>query len=194
MQLGMIGLGRMGGNIVRRLAKAGHTAVVYDERPDAVTALASETGAAGAGSLQEFVAKLERPRTAWVMLPAGAPTEVTIGKIAAAMEPGDTIIDGGNSLWKDDVRRAAELLKLGIHYLDVRHLGRRLGAGARLLHDDRRRQGDRRPARPDLRRPRAGHRRHPAHDRAPGGQRSARRARLHPCRAERGGPFRQDDP
>ena len=96
MQLGMIGLGRMGGNIVRRLMKHGHSAAVYDKDPRAVAALAAE-GAAGASSLEDFVGKLERPRTAWVMLPAGRITEATIDALTKWMESGDVIIDGGNS-------------------------------------------------------------------------------------------------
>src|SRR5216110_1176701 len=96
MQLGMIGLGRMGGNIVRRLMNHGHTTVVYDKDPKAVAALAAD-GAAGAAALEEFVAKLTKPRTAWVMLPAGRITETTIETLAGLMEGGDVIIDGGNT-------------------------------------------------------------------------------------------------
>ena len=118
MQLGMIGLGRMGGNIVRRLMKHGHSAVVYDKDPKAVAALAAE-GAAGGSSVQDFVAKLERPRTAWVMLPAGKITEATIDELTKWMESGDVIIDGGNSFWQDDVRRGTALRERGIYYLDV---------------------------------------------------------------------------
>ncbi|GBU16277.1 MULTISPECIES: phosphogluconate dehydrogenase (NAD(+)-dependent, decarboxylating) [Methylobacterium] len=118
MQLGMIGLGRMGGNIVRRLLKGGHTAVVYDRDPKAVEALVKE-GAVGADSLEEFVSKLEVPRTAWVMLPAGAITEETVGTLKGLMQAGDTVIDGGNSFYKDDIRRAAELREAGLHYVDV---------------------------------------------------------------------------
>ena len=93
MQLGMIGLGRMGGNIVRRLMKHGHTTVVYDKDEKAVAGLAAD-GAAGAKALEDFVRKLEKPRTAWVMLPAGRITEETIEALAKLMEPGDVIIDG----------------------------------------------------------------------------------------------------
>ncbi len=118
MQLGMIGLGRMGGNIVRRLMRHGHTAVVYDQSADAVTGLAGE-GATASDGLEDFVAKLERPRAAWVMLPAGEITERTVLRLAELMEPDDVIIDGGNSMWKDDIRRAAELDKKGVHYVDV---------------------------------------------------------------------------
>ncbi len=118
MQLGMIGLGRMGGNIVRRLMKDGHSAVVYDKDPKAVAGLAAE-GATGGTSLQDFVARLERPRTAWVMLPAGKITEATIDELTKWMESGDVIIDGGNSFWQDDVRRGKALKERGIHYVDV---------------------------------------------------------------------------
>src|SRR4051794_38429445 len=118
MQLGMIGLGRMGGNIVRRLMKHGHTAVVYDKDPKAVAALAAE-GAAGADTLEDFVSKLEQPRTAWVMLPAGKITETTIDALSKLLQPGDVIIDGGNAFWQDDVRRGKALKERGIHYLDV---------------------------------------------------------------------------
>jgi 6-phosphogluconate dehydrogenase len=118
MQLGMIGLGRMGGNIVRRLVRNGHTAVVYDKDAKAVAGLAGE-GATGAATLEEFVAKLEKPRTAWVMLPAGAITEATIEALAKLMQPGDVIIDGGNTFWQDDVRRGKALKERGLFYLDV---------------------------------------------------------------------------
>src|SRR4029079_18486385 len=118
MQLGMIGLGRMGGNIVRRLMNNGHTAVVYDKDPKAVAGLAGE-GATGAGALEDFVAKLEKPRTAWVMLPSGKITEASIDALAKLMQPGDVIIDGGNTFWQDDVRRGKALKQLGIHYVDV---------------------------------------------------------------------------
>jgi 6-phosphogluconate dehydrogenase len=118
MQLGMIGLGRMGGNIVRRLMRHGHTAVVYDRDPKAVAAIAVD-GAVGANSLEDFVARLEKPRTAWVMLPAGKITEATIDALAGLMERGDVIIDGGNTFWQDDVRRDKALKEHGIDYIDV---------------------------------------------------------------------------
>jgi 6-phosphogluconate dehydrogenase len=118
MQLGMIGLGRMGGNIVRRLMKHGHTAVVYDKDAKAVAALAAD-GAVGAAALEEFVGKLEKPRTAWVMLPAGKITEATIDALSKLMQAGDVIIDGGNSFWQDDVRRGRALKERGIYYVDV---------------------------------------------------------------------------
>ena len=118
MQLGMIGLGRMGGNIVRRLMKRGHSAVVYDKDPKAVAALATE-GAVAAATLEEFVAKLERPRTAWVMLPAGKITEATVETLAKLMQADDVVIDGGNSFWQDDVRRGKALRERGLYYVDV---------------------------------------------------------------------------
>ncbi len=119
MELGVIGLGRMGGNIVRRLHRAGHSCAVYDANPAAVAALAAE-GATPAGSLPALVAALtQRPRAIWVMLPAGAITEATIATIAPLLDPGDILIDGGNSNFKDDVRRAGELATRGIRYLDV---------------------------------------------------------------------------
>jgi 6-phosphogluconate dehydrogenase len=118
MQLGMIGLGRMGGNIVRRVMRNGHSTVVYDKDAKAVAGLAAD-GAQGSATLEEFVAKLDRPRTAWVMLPAGRITEATIDTIAGVMQPGDVIIDGGNTFWQDDVRRGKALKARGIHYVDV---------------------------------------------------------------------------
>ncbi|HLJ01102.1 MAG TPA: decarboxylating 6-phosphogluconate dehydrogenase [Bradyrhizobium sp.] len=118
MQLGMIGLGRMGGNIVRRLMRHGHSAIVYDKDSKAVAAISAE-GAIGASALEDFVHQLEKPRTAWIMLPAGAITETTIDALAKLMESGDVIIDGGNSFWQDDVRRGKVLKERGIHYIDV---------------------------------------------------------------------------
>ncbi|PZR87672.1 MAG: decarboxylating 6-phosphogluconate dehydrogenase [Stutzerimonas stutzeri] len=118
MQLGMVGLGRMGANIVRRLLRNGHSAVVYDRNPDAIQELAGE-GAVPSGGLEEFAARLDKPRAAWVMLPAGGPTEETVMHLAELMEAGDVVIDGGNSFYKDDIRRAAVLRRKGIHYVDV---------------------------------------------------------------------------
>ena len=117
MQLGMIGLGRMGANIVRRLMRDGHTCVVYDVSPDAVAALVAE-GATGASTLEDFVAKLDVPRRAWIMVPAGEITETTVDALGALLGAGDAIIDGGNSYYRDDIRRAAELGERGIDYLD----------------------------------------------------------------------------
>jgi len=117
MQLGMVGLGRMGANIVRRLMRDGHTCVVYDVSPDAVATLVAE-GATGADSLDDFVAKLDVPRRTWIMVPAGEITESTVEALASRLDRGDTIIDGGNSYYRDDIRRAGELAEKGIRYLD----------------------------------------------------------------------------
>ena len=118
LQLGMVGLGRMGAGIVRRLLRDGHRCVGYDVNPDAVTALEAE-GAEGAESLAELAAKLSKPRAVWIMVPAGEITEKTIAAVAEVLEPGDAIIDGGNSHYLDDLRRAAELAAGGIHHVDV---------------------------------------------------------------------------
>jgi 6-phosphogluconate dehydrogenase len=117
MQLGMVGLGRMGANIVRRLMRDGHECVVYDVSSDAVTELEGE-GATGGRTLEEFVGELERPRSAWVMIPA-AITGHVVDQLAALMEPGDIVIDGGNSYYRDDIDRAAVLAERGIEYVDV---------------------------------------------------------------------------
>jgi len=117
MQLGMVGLGRMGANIVRRLMRAGHECVVYDVSADAVEELAGE-GATGASSIDEFVDKLETPRAAWVMVPAGEITEHTVAQLAQRMQRGDVIIDGGNTYYRDDIERAKRLSTEGLHYID----------------------------------------------------------------------------
>ncbi len=118
MQIGMIGLGRMGGNMVRRLLQGGHECVVYDRNPAAVEELSKE-GAIGATSIEDFVEKLSTPKTAWVMVPAGAPTEATVRDLGERLSAGDVVIDGGNSHFKDDVRRAGELREKGVHYVDA---------------------------------------------------------------------------
>src|SRR5215831_3767724 len=118
MQLGMIGLGRMGGNIVRRLMQRGHSTVVYDKDQKAVAALVAE-GAVGTATLEDFVKKLTPPRAAWVMLPAGKITEGAVDTLTGLMQKDDAIIDGGNSFWQDDVRRGKALKARGLHYLDV---------------------------------------------------------------------------
>ena len=118
MRIAMIGLGRMGGNIVRRLQRAGHEAVVYD-RDTATVGTFEKEGFVSASDLQDIKGKLEKPAIFWVMLPAGGPTEETIKTLADLAEPGDIIIDGGNSFYKDDIRRAKGLKDKGIHYVDV---------------------------------------------------------------------------
>ncbi len=117
MQLGMIGLGRMGANMVRRLMRDGHQCVVFDVSADAVKQLAGE-GAVGATSMKDFVQKLTKPRAAWMMVPA-AVVEETLGELSGFMEEGDIIVDGGNSFYRDDVDRAKRMSHKGIHYVDV---------------------------------------------------------------------------
>ncbi|HEV8201634.1 MAG TPA: decarboxylating 6-phosphogluconate dehydrogenase [Candidatus Polarisedimenticolia bacterium] len=118
MKLGMVGLGRMGGNMTRRLMRAGHELVVYARSAESVRSAAAE-GAQGSFSLQELVQALPPPRAVWVMIPAGAPTESTVRALGGLLEADDTVVDGGNSFFKDDVRRAAALREKGIHYVDV---------------------------------------------------------------------------
>ena len=118
MQMGMIGLGRMGANMVRRLMRGGHTCVVFDLNPENVKSLQAE-GATAATSLEDFARKLEKPRVAWAMVPAGGPTENTVMTLGERFAAGDIMIDGGNSYYKDDVRRAKVLQQKGIHYVDV---------------------------------------------------------------------------
>jgi 6-phosphogluconate dehydrogenase len=118
MQLGMVGLGRMGAGIVRRLMTDGHRCVGYDVFPDAVKALEAD-GVVGSSSLEEFAATLEKPRAAWVMVPAGDITDKTISALSEVLEPGDTIIDGGNTHYVDDIRHANALREKGIHHVDV---------------------------------------------------------------------------
>jgi 6-phosphogluconate dehydrogenase len=117
MQLGMVGLGRMGSNLTRRLMRDGHEVVVYDVNPEAVELLASE-GAVASSSLEDLAEKLAPPRNTWVMVPAGEITERTVQAMADALEPGDAIVDGGNTYYRDDIRRAGELGGRGIDYVD----------------------------------------------------------------------------
>jgi 6-phosphogluconate dehydrogenase len=116
MQLGMIGLGRMGANLVRRLMADGHRCVVYDVNADAVDELAGE-GATGAKTLEELVAALEKPRAAWIMVPAGF-VQSTVDELAKLLDADDVVVDGGNSYYRDDIDRAAQLEPKGIHYVD----------------------------------------------------------------------------
>src|SRR5207302_5241359 len=118
MQLGMIGLGRMGANMVRRLMRGGHECVVWDVNPDNIKKLAEE-GATGGESFEDFIAKLNEPRVVWIMVPAGEATEKTVTDLSARLETDDIIIDGGNSYFKDDARRAQMLREKEINYVDV---------------------------------------------------------------------------
>jgi 6-phosphogluconate dehydrogenase len=118
MRLGMVGLGKMGANMTRRLMRGGHELVVTDLSADNVRKISGE-GAIASASLDDFVGKLGKPRIAWLMVPAGAPTEQTVDALAQRMQAGDILIDGGNSYFKDDVRRSAKLKQKGIHYVDV---------------------------------------------------------------------------
>jgi 6-phosphogluconate dehydrogenase len=118
MQVGLIGLGRMGANMARRLMAGGHQVVAWDQRADAVEALARE-GATAAASLEDIVTRLAPPRAVWIMVPAGSPTEQTVAAVARHLEPGDAIVDGGNTFFKDDIRRARELAPRRIEYVDV---------------------------------------------------------------------------
>ena len=117
MELGIVGLGRMGANMARRLMRDGHRIVAYDVNPAAVSELAGE-GAEGVASLEELAAKLSAPRAVWAMVPSGEITEKTVEEVAAALDPGDAIVDGGNSYYRDDIRRAAMLKEKGIDYVD----------------------------------------------------------------------------
>jgi 6-phosphogluconate dehydrogenase len=119
MRLGMVGLGKMGGNMVERLLRGGHEVVVYDRDPGVTAQVGSSPGTTPVGSLGEMVQALQAPRVVWVMVPAGAPTEDTLQKLAAEMQPGDVLIDGGNSNFRDSQRRAAELAQRGLHFVDA---------------------------------------------------------------------------
>jgi 6-phosphogluconate dehydrogenase len=118
MQMGMIGLGRMGGNMTERCLRGGHEMVVYDRNAETVSAYAAK-GAVGAASVADLVTKLEEPKAVWLMLPAGEVTESAVTEVSGLLQAGDVIIDGGNSMFKDDVRRAQALQKKGVHYVDV---------------------------------------------------------------------------
>jgi 6-phosphogluconate dehydrogenase len=118
MQLGLIGLGRMGGNMARRLAAGGHTVVTWDRSAEAVAALHADR-IVGSASIDDLLSRLDAPRAVWVMVPAGGPTEQTVTTLAERMAPGDVIIDGGNSHYKDDVRRASMVKPRGLHYVDA---------------------------------------------------------------------------
>jgi 6-phosphogluconate dehydrogenase len=118
MQLGLVGAGRMGGNMARRLGAGGHAVIVFDRNPEAVRPLAAD-GALAAASIDDLIARLTPPRAVWSMVPAGGPTEAVVTELASGLQPGDTIVDGGNTHYKDDVRRARVLRDKGIDYVDV---------------------------------------------------------------------------
>jgi 6-phosphogluconate dehydrogenase len=118
VQIGVIGLGRMGGNMARRLARGGHAVVAWDRSAHAVAAIARDN-VSGASSLDDFVGRLSPPRTVWVMVPAGDPTEQTVAALGERLQSGDLVIDGGNTYYKDDVRRAKALAERGIEFMDV---------------------------------------------------------------------------
>ena len=140
MQLGMIGLGRMGSTMAQRLMKDGHECVVYDIHAQAIETLVNE-GAIGAASLGDFVSRLSKPRAVWLMIPA-AFVDQELAALVPLLEAGDILIDGGNSYYRDDVRRGAELKQRGIHYIDVGTKRRGGRIRAWLLSDDRRRKRD----------------------------------------------------
>ena len=149
MQLGIVGLGRMGGNMARRLTRDGHQVVALDLDADKIAELEKE-GMKGATSIPQFVSLLQKPRVAWLMVPSGEATESMVNKLAELFEPGDILIDGGNSYFKDDVRRGEALKGEGYPVRGRRHQRRRLGAGARLLPDGRRGAGHLHISRTDL--------------------------------------------
>ncbi len=156
MQLGMIGLGRMGANMVRRLIRGGHQCVVFDRSPEVVQGLVKDQ-ATGSSSLADFVSKLTQPRALWLMVPA-AFVDSTLAELTPLLAKDDVVIDGGNSYYIDDIRRAKELAKKGIHYVDVGNQRRRLGIGARVLSHDWGINGRSGPPRSDLPHARAGKR------------------------------------
>ena len=188
MQLGMIGLGRMGANMVRRLINKGHNCVVFDRSSQAVNELVKEK-ATGASSLADLVKKLAKPRAIWLMVPA-AVVDQTIADLLPQLEAGDILIDGGNSYYIDDIRRAKELAPKN-SLCGCRHQRRRVGPGARLLHDDWRRERGRQASRPDLLCAGSWNGRHSAHAGTREG-RWHRRTGLSALRAKRRRPLRED--
>ena len=189
MQLGMIGLGRMGANMTRRLLRGGHQCVVFDMSAKAVAELAKEN-AVGAASLVEFVQSLTKPRAVWLMVPA-AVVDKTIADLVPHLEHGDILIDGGNSYYIDDIRRAKELASKGIAYVDVGTSGGVWGLERGYCMMIGGEFGRGQASRPGLRHPRARPRRHSAHAGTRGDGRHVR-ARLSALRPRRRRAFRQD--
>ncbi len=189
MQLGMIGLGRMGGNMVRRLAPAGHAVVAYDRAPEAARALAKEGVATAATDLRDLCAKLKPPRVVWLMVPAGAPVDESIEQLSPLLAAGDVVIDGGNSHYKDSVRRGALLKSRGFEFVDAGTSGGIWGleVGYCLMVGGSRSRG--RAVRADLPHPRAGRRLRPrrAHGRRALRQDGAQRHRVRAAAGLRGG-------
>ena len=190
MQIGMIGLGRMGGNIVRRLTRNGHQCVVFDQNPTAIKALVGEH-VAGSADLKQLVGQLKKPRVVWLMLPAGRITEETVELLGGLLEPDDIIIDGGNSFYKDDIRRAKKLAQKGIRYVDCGTSGGVWGIerGYCLMIGGQKAAVDHLD--PIFCGARSRPWRHPAHA-GPRERRSPRRARLHSRRPVRRRALRQD--
>ena len=193
MELGIIGLGRMGGNISQRLMRAGHKTVVYDRNEAVVHGLADK-GAQPSTGLADMVAKLTPPRAIWIMLPAGKITESTVSDLADLLAPGDTIIDGGNTYYKDDIRRARQLRDKGITYVDVGTSGGIWGIErgyCMMIGGEKEGRG---AAGPDLCDAGAGPRAPSSARLNRGGARSPLRAGLHPCGSGRCRALRQNGP
>src|SRR5437773_2666950 len=189
MKIGLFGLGRMGSNMARRLMRGGHQCVVFDLNPQSVSQLAKE-GAQASTSLEDLIVRLEKPRAVWIMLPAGEPTEQTVTTLAGRIEPGDILVDGGNSYYQDDVRRAGVLAARAIHYLDAGTSGGVWGAErgyCLMIGGDRQAAQSLEPIFKTLA-PRA--RRHPAYARPAAGDCGAGLPLLWPVRV---GTLRQDD-
>ena len=190
MRLGMVGLGKMGANMTRRLMRGGHELVVTDLSADNVKKMAGE-GAIASASLDDFVAKLGKPQIAWLMVPAGAPTEQTVQALAQRMQAGDILIDGGNSYFKDDVRRSAKLKQKGIHYVDVGTSGGVWGLERGYCMMIGGPKGSGAATRSDLQDAGSRSRRHSPHSR-PRKDAGNRRRRLHPLRPFRRRTLRQN--
>ena len=193
MKIGLIGLGRMGGNIARRLMKNGHEVVAYDRDAEAVKKLSGD-GAIAADSLDDMRSKLDTPAIWWVMLPSGDPTEQTVAAIADKAAKGEVIIDGGNTFYKDDIRRAKALTEKGLHYVDVGTSGGVWGLErgfCMMIGGEDETFCD---ARSDLRGTSARARHDRAHARSRRQRGPARGEGIYPCRPGGCGTFREDGP